>query len=143
MGTKPVSVINFNVLGAPFDPYNIRKTIFRTNIRKRNKEAAQKLNTSNADIIALQEVATYTQYRIFKKHLTNYPYIVYQKFLVGPKGGLVIFSKIPIKKHSYQTFKNKGGYRNKSIVGHAMRNGILIAKCTDFPLYILNTQLVA
>lgn len=139
----PISVISFNVMGSPLDPYHIRKTLFRTKIRERHRKAADLMNTSDADVIALQEVYTYAQLMIFKKLLKAYPYITFEPFILGPKGGCVIFSKVKMKKEKFILFEKKGGWFDKSIIWHLLRNGILVTRLSEYPIYIFNTHLTA
>src|SRR3954469_13803830 len=84
----PLSVISFNTCGAP---------ILSKKIKERYTRLAAILNKSQSDILSLQEVHTYRHFKILKKALTNYPYVSYKKYLYGPRGGLVIFSKKPIE----------------------------------------------
>jgi endonuclease/exonuclease/phosphatase family metal-dependent hydrolase len=128
----PLSVISFNTCGAP---------ILSKKIKERYMRLADILNSSNSDILSLQEVHTYRHLRILKKKLSNYPYVVYKKYLYGPRGGLVIFSKKPIETCEYSNFQKRGSLMNKTVVAKLMRNGVLLAKLSGYPIYVLNTHL--
>ncbi len=136
-----ITVVSFNAYGAPFHPRRIIRTFLRNKVRKRFRIIADFFENDDADVIALQEVFTYPHLFLLKKLLPQYPYVIYQKFIYGPRGGLVLFSKIPLTRYSYIDFEKKGVWWNKSITGPLTRKGVLIAKLTDCPLYILNTHL--
>jgi mRNA deadenylase 3'-5' endonuclease subunit Ccr4 len=89
------SLLSFNVFGAPFHPTKLFKSLLRTHVRKRFRLLAKEITNAQIDILALQEVHTYPHFFVLKRHLTNYPFVLYTPSLYGPKGGLVIFSKIP------------------------------------------------
>ena len=128
----PLSVISFNTCGAP---------LLSKKIKERYQRLATILNSTQADILSLQEVHTYRHLRILKKMLVAYPYVVYKKYLYGPRGGLVTFSKKPIENCEYSNFQKRGSLTNKSFIAKLMRNGILLCKLKNFPIYILNTHL--
>jgi sphingomyelin phosphodiesterase 2 len=138
---RTLSIITFNTFGVPFDGNNIVKSLLRTKIRKRFKVIGDELNNSGADIIALQEVYTLPHLAILQKEMTKYPYSYYKKFLIGPRGGVVTFSKFPMDTVDYTDFKNKGQWLNKSFVGKLSKRGLLITKVHNMPIYIINTHL--
>lgn len=128
----PLSVISFNTCGAP---------LLSKKIKERYTRLATILNSSQSDILSLQEVHTYKHLRILKRMLTAYPYVMYKKYLYGPRGGLVMFSKLPIENCEYSNFQKRGSLLNRSAVAKLTRNGVLLAKLSGFPIYILNTHL--
>lgn len=136
-----LSIITFNTFGVPFDGNKIFKSFLRTSIRKRFKVIGKLLNNSDADIIALQEIYTFTHLNILKKELSNYSYCYYKKFLIAPRGGVVTFSKFPMEEVEYSDFKHKGNWYNKSFVGKMSGRGLLITKIKGHPIYIGNTHL--
>lgn len=136
-----LTLISFNTFGVPFDGNNLVKSFLRTNIRKRFKLIGKELNQLDTDIIALQEVYTYPHLNILRKEMTSYKYCYYKKFLIGPRGGVVTFSKIPMGTIKYKDFRSKGSMNNKSIVGRISKRGILTTKIHGFSTYILNTHL--
>jgi endonuclease/exonuclease/phosphatase family metal-dependent hydrolase len=97
-GTKKrtkLSLLTFNTLGTPF---------FAPDIIKRDTKIAELINNTSYDVVCLQELFTYLQLAIFKKKLTKYPYCIYQKNPVGPKGGLVIFSRYQLTNKTVFTY---------------------------------------
>ncbi len=136
-------ILSCNIMGIPFNADNIGKTLLLKNLVIRHRRLAEKMNESNADVLMLQEILTQPQLRIFKKHLFKYPFLVYEPFIVGPKGGVAIFSKTPIQKHTYTAFSKKGSFFNKSFIWKFLKNGILVAECSEFPLVLINTHTTA
>ncbi len=133
MKKTTLSLLNFNTLGTIF---------FAPNITKRYKKIAEEITKRDIDIVHLQEISTYFNLSILKKHMHAYPYCIYKKGVVGPKGGLVIFSKYPIKNIHYYTYNALGSYRNVTFYTKLIRNGILSCDLTDIPLKLMNTHLV-
>jgi endonuclease/exonuclease/phosphatase family metal-dependent hydrolase len=108
-------------------------------ITTRYKAFTSVLNASDTDVLCFQEVTTYYHLHLLKKHLTNYPYHVYQKFVYGPKGGLAIFSKVPIESKRYDSFASLGSL---TMYTQLLRNGVLSCKLKNLPVRILNTHLI-
>ncbi len=114
--------------------------MFRTRIRDRLQIVAENLKKENPDVILLQELFTYLHLRFLRQLLPPYQ-LFYQPFIYGPRGGLVIFSKMPIKKIQYIDFEVKGSLWNKSLTGPITKKGMLIAHCQSLPLTLINTHL--
>lgn len=136
-----LSIATLNVFGAPFFAYRILRTLFRTKIFDRFKIITKYFNKSNIDIVAFQEVHTNRQLSFLIRSMSAYPYVACEKYFFGPRGGVVIFSKFPFENVDYVDFKQKGKLWNKSIVGKIGKRGVLIAKLSRHPIYILNTHL--
>lgn len=133
-----LTVITFNCMGFfSFDTF--RGFLQSTNILQRINKIGELLEKEQADIIALQEVHTYLVLNLLKTKLTSYPYLAYNNYFYGPRGGLVIFSKHPIEQTQYINYKTRGSLLNKSFVAHVIQNGILSCKLKNKPYVILNT----
>ncbi len=136
-----LSIASFNIFGAPFYGNKIFRSLFRTRIFERFHIIADYFSKSGVDIVALQEVHTFRQLRFLKDRMQNFPHVLYEQFLYGPKGGVVIFSKIPFEHMEYVDFNKRGTFFNKTIVAKIGRRGILMGKLKDSPVYIFNTHL--
>ncbi|MBI2034685.1 MAG: endonuclease/exonuclease/phosphatase family protein [Candidatus Levybacteria bacterium] len=136
-----VSVASFNVFGAPFYGKKILRSLFQTRIFERFQIIADYFSKADVDIITLQEVHTFRQLRFLKKRMQNFPHVIYKKLLYGPKGGVVIFSKIPFEHVAYIDFKKRGTIFNKTVVAKIGKRGILVGKLKNSPVYILNAHL--
>lgn len=139
--TFSFSILSFNVFGTPFHPQRIIRSILRNHVRKRFREIARELEQKNFDILAFQEVYTYPHFLFLRHHLRSFPYVAYTRSLYGPKGGMVIFTKLPFEKVEYITFRKSGVYWKKSATGPLTRKGMLLMKVTNRPLWIVNTHL--
>jgi endonuclease/exonuclease/phosphatase family metal-dependent hydrolase len=135
-----ISIISFNAMSA-FNFNTIKGFMLSMDIVRRLPETIKILKQQNAEIIALQEIHTYLVLNFFKKKLSEYPYIAYKKYLYGPRGGLVIFSKTPLSDIKYFDFKKRGAYTNSSFVAHLIKNGVLSCRIDSQHLYLLNTHL--
>lgn len=136
-----VSLLSYNVFGAPFHGQKILRTLLKTKVRKRFRLIAREIYKMNLDILLFQEVHTYPHLFVLKKALPKEYKIFYQLGIYGPKGGLVTFSKLPIHKKSFIDFFDRGVYWNKSITGPLTQKGILMTKIKDRDLWILNTHM--
>jgi len=109
-------------------------------INQRQEKIADILASADADIVALQEIHTYFVLKLLRSKLTSYPHVIYKKFLYGPKGGLVTFSKLPLEEVKYTNFQKRGSLFNTSFIARVTRNGILSCKLKTLPIYVLNTH---
>jgi exonuclease III len=130
---KKLSLLTFNTLGVPF---------FAPDITKRYKKIAQLINDSDYDIVCLQELFSYYHLFLFKKNLKNFPYIAYQKNPLGPRGGLVIFSKLPLSKPNFHTYSIP---KNARFPFHARfeKKGVLSSIIEPFSITISTTHLTS
>ncbi len=110
-------VLSWNIWGMP---------LRAPHIKKRFEKISSIINSKkDVDIVNFQEVFLYSSLRILKKGLSNFPYLIYQPFFYGPKGGLVVFSKKPLKKISFVPFPNRGTFKNHSLVDIFLFKGFL------------------
>ncbi len=129
MKIKMLSIATFNVQGTP---------IFSADTYNRIRKIAEVLNSTDVDIINLQEIFTYQHLVIFKKILKNFHYCLFQGFIFGPKGGLVTFSKVSIEKQKYISYSSVT--LTKKLF---LSKGILINKIKNSSIFIVNTHLTA
>ncbi len=125
-------VLSLNTFGAPF---------LAKNISKRFEHLADALRDEDPDVICLQEVFLYPHLHLLRVLLPEYPYTAFKRFIYGPKGGLVIFSKYPLEKSTYKGFSNRGSIKSTSVAMHLIRNGMLSVQLKDLPVTIINTHL--
>ena len=125
-----MSVFNFD---------SLHGLLISRHIKKRQEKIIDILLEKNPDFIALQEIHTYYILSLYKNKL-NYPHVAYKKFIYGPRGGLVIFSKHPFEETEYVNFQRRGSFLNSSFIARVIRNGILVCKLRNYPLTILNTH---
>jgi len=131
---KKLSVITFNAQGKPS---------FSKDTYKRFYKIAEKLNLEKVDIINLQEVFTYKHLKILKAGLKKFPYCIFEKSIIGPKGGLVTFSKHPLRKQKYVPFSFRFKSTKDWFKNIVTGKGILISKTRSEATLIVNTHLTA
>lgn len=143
MERTKLTVLTFNTLGIPFLTTHQHRNYFHISrhLLARFKVIASELNTSEADVIFLQEVHLYSLLRFLKRKLTNYPYVSYERFLYGPKGGLVIFSKHELLPQPFLNYSVRGSFKNKTFTTRIVRNGALICNLKEIPLTLINTYI--
>lgn len=135
------SLLSYNVFGSPFSGEKIIRSFLRTHVRNRFRYIAKGILEQDLDILMFQEVHTYPHFFLLKHHLKNYRYVIYRAGIFGPKGGLVIFSKIPLEDENYLDFYDKGVWWNKTFIGVISQRGVLYCKVKDKNLWLLNTHL--
>jgi endonuclease/exonuclease/phosphatase family metal-dependent hydrolase len=127
---KKISLLSFNTLGTPF---------FAPYITRRYRKIAQHIADGDFDIVCLQEIFTYYHFSLFQKTLKEFPYTIFQKNPFGPRGGLVIFSKIPLTDPKFRSFS----YPKNAFVPlytKLAQQGILSAEIKELSLRIATTH---
>lgn len=136
-----LTILSYNVFGSPFSGEKILRSFLRTNVRNRFRNIAKSIKKEELDILLFQEVHTYPHYLLLKQNLKKYKYISFRAGIFGPKGGLVIFSKVPLEQEKYLDFYEKGDLWNKTLVGVIGQRGVLYCKVKDTNIWLLNTHL--
>ncbi len=136
-----ITLLSYNVFGSPFSGEKIIKSFLRTKVRNRFRHIAKGIVKEELDILLFQEVHTYPHFFLLRHNLKNYKHVIYRAGVFGPKGGLVIFSKIPLEKENYLDFYEKGDLWNKTFVGVIGQRGVLYCKIKDKNVWLLNTHL--
>lgn len=88
---KQLNVVTFNVSGLAYPPY----------LKLRMQAIAEYFNNSNVDVLMFQEVHTYSLLRFLKNNLPSFGHGTYVRSILGPKAGLVIFSRPPLNGVRY------------------------------------------
>ncbi len=129
------SLATLNTLGIPF---------LSPSPRERYKALAQEFERLAVDIINLQEVHTYGLLEVLRDRLLSYPHVVYEPSLLGPKGGLVIFSRHPMEKLQFTLFTFASQPTNwRFLRPLGFYKGTLVSKMINVPLVNFNTHLTA
>lgn len=130
---KNLSILTFNTLGVPF---------FARDITKRYEKIASQINAADYDVVCLQELFTYYHLSIFKRIMKKYPHVIFQKNPFGPRGGLVIFSKIKLVNPAFFTFS----YPKKAhipLYTKIAQQGILSADIDQPAIRLITTHLTS
>ena len=128
------SIASLNTLGVPFlSPYPVDRYI----------GLCQAFERLRADIINLQEVHTYNLFHLLKKNLPSYPYVAYERALLGPRGGLVTLSRYPLEKVQFTPFTHPEPMIQRLLYANPITHkGSLMAKIQGKALLIYNTHLI-
>jgi endonuclease/exonuclease/phosphatase family metal-dependent hydrolase len=135
-----VCTLNVGGLGTPRPPL--------IPLVQRVPELGRRLAAIAIDVLNLQEVFRYEQLRVLRDHLPAFPHVAYHRGVVGPAGGLVTFSRLPIQRVRYRSFAgivpNRG--RLKFRIRRALLSavqGLTVAELTGLPVTVVNTHLTA
>ena len=136
---KKLTIATFNTFGVPTS---------RPSPIERYGKLCDSLQTSDIDIVNLQEVYTRKQLRFLQKGLTHFPYLSFKPSPIGPRGALVTFSKLPVRRENYISFfqatksVDRSDLPEFSLVKSALK-GILISRLPTIPMTIFNVHLTA
>lgn len=113
---QTLRVVTFNVSGLAYPPH----------LKFRMRAIAEYFNQSDADILLFQEVHTYPLLRFLKNNLPSFDHGTYMRSVFGPKGGLVIFSRVALHSVRFTGVTN------------GTKKGMLITKAGDTTLVNLH-----
>lgn len=116
---QTLNIVSFNVSGLPYPPH----------LPLRMKAIAEYFDVSDVDVLLFQEVHTYKLLRFLKNNLPSFPHGTYVRSVLGPKGGLVIFSRPKVD-----------GVRFSGVT-KGTKKGMLITKVND--VTVVNVHLSA
>ena len=137
-----ITVGTLNVCGLPPRP-PLRP------LAERTPHLCSRLERASIDVLNLQEVWFHGSLRDLRHGLPSYPYIAYRQGLVGPAGGLVTFSRLPISTVSYRPFlairPAPGGRRWLGPRRFALSavKGVLTVGLKDQPVTVVSAHLTA
>ncbi len=127
-----ISILTFNTCGVGF---------FKRNFFDKTREIANIINKENLDIINFQEVIFYRHLRHLREFLPSFPYVVYKPSLLGPRAGLVTFSRLPLEMVRFQRFRKNGDFYNLSVIHMLAQRGMLISQLTsNTDITVINTH---
>lgn len=86
---------------------------------------ARQLDRSQVTAICLQEVQQNAYAPLVRRNLTAYPHHIFERHRYAPKGGLAVFSHLPITRHRFDVYQDRGAWHSISIADWALYKGIL------------------
>jgi endonuclease/exonuclease/phosphatase family metal-dependent hydrolase len=106
---------------------------------------ASKLGNSGATIICLQEIQQNAYAPLMARCLNTYPHRAVYPHIFAPKGGLGIYSRLPLARRRFEVYKDRGLRWLVTFSDWALYKGALIAdmKFQDLEIVLLNTHLNA
>ncbi|MFA6981887.1 MAG: hypothetical protein WC243_02610, partial [Patescibacteria group bacterium] len=131
--TWGITIFTLNTYSVPFGK----------NIIARQGSISRELSRLNIDVLNLQEVITYDSVWRLSKNLREFPYKCFEAGIIGPKSGLITFSKYPLEKVGFYGFHTRSAKRKSIFYKLLFHKGILGVKVSQFPLVVINTHLSA
>jgi endonuclease/exonuclease/phosphatase family metal-dependent hydrolase len=128
------SVLSLNVFGLPF---------FLG--WRRLARLARQLNRYPVTVVCLQELQQNAYASLLARSLKAYPYKVVQRNIVAPKGGLGVFSRLPLGRQHFEVYEDHGLRWIISLADWALYKGILVTHLPyqEQEIVLLNTHLNA
>lgn len=123
MNITKFTLLTLNTFGMP---------ILSPKLKERYALLCKQISSMSIDIANFQEVYSNLSLKRLVNGLPTFPYSVYEHNPISPKGGLVTFSKIPIKKISYTQF-------NTPFYKTFFKKGILVGQLAN-RIIIINTH---
>lgn len=75
--------------------------VVKSRLPSRYKLIAEGLEKGNADVVCLQEIATYWHLWLLTSRMPSFRYVSYQRAALGPAGAVVTFSRLPLAGTDY------------------------------------------
>lgn len=129
MKGKRLTISTLNTLGIP-----------GSNLNQRYKKIGEFFSNSQTDIVQLQEIFSYWHLHLIKRNMSNFPYCAYKKGFLGPKGGLVTFSRLPLKTIGFSDYQSSL-ISARTVVDMRIFKGCLTTKLLNYNLILINTHL--
>jgi endonuclease/exonuclease/phosphatase family metal-dependent hydrolase len=128
------SVLSLNTFGVPL--YVGWKRLSRLSLE---------LNRLSVMTICLQEIQQNAYMPMIQRGLASYPYHISERHLYAPKGGLGIFSRLPILQYHFEVYQDMGTWHSISFPDWATYKGILSVNLDvdGLQIIVLNTHMNA
>jgi exonuclease III len=145
---KKVVVATLNINGLPSFRHDARTKALLLPHQIRHRELCRYLEASDIDVINFQEIVTYRNYWLLKACLPSFGYVSFEPSLLGPKGALVTFSRLPMEKVSYGSYREVVKLVEASVLPRLSMTkmkmkGILVSQLKNVPLTVINTHPLA
>jgi endonuclease/exonuclease/phosphatase family metal-dependent hydrolase len=131
-----LSVASLNTRGIP---------IRGSHLASRYAAIGTEFEAGRADVVCFQEVLTYWHLRLLAPRMPSFRHVSYRPSALGPAGGLVTFSRLPVSGTDYQGFGTPPDVPGISrlILFRARRKGALMTRLAHPGPCIINTHPVA
>jgi endonuclease/exonuclease/phosphatase (EEP) superfamily protein YafD len=98
-----------------------------------------------ADVVCFQEVFTYWHLWLLARRMRSFRHVSWRPAALGPAGGLVTFSRLPVSGHDYQGFGTPPEAPGLSphVRSRTRGKGALVTRLTHPGLSVVNTHPVA
>lgn len=111
----------------------------------RLRRMAGELNHLPVTVICLQEVQQNAYVSLIQRGLAGYPHRFSERQRYAPKGGLVLFSRLPFADWRFEVYADRGGLFSISFMESLQHKGIQLAnfKLENLSVFVLNTHMNA
>ena len=132
--TNEFSLLSLNTFGLPF--FLGWERLVRL---------ASELDDSRAAILCLQEIQQNAYISLLARSLKTYPYRAVYPHVYAPKGGLGIYSRLPLARQRFEVYTNRGLHWLITFSDWALYKGALIVdlKVQELHIIVVNTHLNA
>jgi endonuclease/exonuclease/phosphatase family metal-dependent hydrolase len=131
-----LTVVSLNTWGVP---------VLGSRLAERYAAIGSALDGGDADVACLQEVFSWWHLRLLARRMGSFRHVSFQASLVGPAGGLVTFSRLPLSGMVYQGFgmpPRAAGIPRATRLRGALK-GALVTRLGRSRLCVVNTHPVA
>jgi sphingomyelin phosphodiesterase 2 len=131
-----LTVATLNTRGVP---------VTGSRLAARYQVIGEAFETCDADVVAFQEVFTYWHLCQLARWMPSFRHVAYRPSAVGPAGGLVTFSRLPVSACSYRGlgFPAKAPGVSWQTRARAWLKGALVAEFPNPGVCVVNTHPVA
>jgi endonuclease/exonuclease/phosphatase family metal-dependent hydrolase len=111
----------------------------------RLRRLAGVLDSTPVNLVCLQEVQQNAYAPLIERRLSSFPYHAYERHRYAPKGGLAVFSRLPITQFQFEVYQERGNWHSISFADWALYKGILSVhlEVDGLQVLVLNTHLNA
>jgi endonuclease/exonuclease/phosphatase family metal-dependent hydrolase len=106
---------------------------------------ARQLNRLSVTTICLQELQQNAYAALFQRTLASYPHHAYEPHHYAPKGGLGIYSRLPLTDRRFEVYQDRGTWHSLSIADWATYKGMLVvsSEISGMSVFVINTHMNA
>lgn len=135
-GNAWLTVATLNTRGVP---------VTGSQLAERYRAIGEAFEVSDADVATFQEVFTYWHLRLLAGRMSSFHHVAYRPSAVGPAGGLVTFSRLPVSARAYRGlgFPAKAPGVSWPARARAWLKGVLMTQLPDPGVCVMNTHPVA
>ena len=132
--SSPFSLLTFNCFGLGLP-----------GTQQRLLALARELEKSPYQVVCLQEIQLHRYQELLVGSCSSYPYAYFERYVHGPKGGLLTLSRVPFTDKSFIPYAERGLWYTPMLLDRLFYKGMSITKLTweNIPMIIINTHILA
>lgn len=133
-----VTAASLNVRGVP---------VVGSHLAERCAAIGEAFETSEVAVVNFQEVHTYYHLRQLTRHMPSFRFVSYQQSVVGPAGGVVTLSRLPVASTEYRRFPSPPAVALEGLPRltrvRVLLKGTLLTRLAAPRVWVVNTHLLA